>query len=461
LLFNSWEFVPLFVAVLLLYRLLNDTARRQWVLLAGSFVFYGAWDWRFLGLLVLSTVVDYTIGRLMAWRRTSARPLLAVSVAVNLGLLGTFKYFGFFVESAAALFESFGLQVNAPTLHIILPVGISFYTFQSMAYTIDVYRRHIEPERSLRLFALYVAFFPQLVAGPIETPRHLIPQLARLGNPTRHQLATGASMFLTGLLRKVVIADTIARAIDPVFSDPAAHGGATLVAAVVLFAIQIYADFAGYTDMARGIALTFGVELGVNFREPYFAVSLTDFWRRWHISLSTWLRDYLYVPLGGNRGGKVATYRNLLVTMLLGGLWHGAAWNFVIWGGMHGVGLAFERSRRDRGRPPRAGVAGWVRTMAIVTLAWIFFRAADLATAWSFVTGIATWRPGVDSALLLGALAAVCVTLLLDHPQSRWSDPGTIRSWAPARRGVYAGLAVLVLLTTASASAIPFIYFQF
>ncbi|MCP3973524.1 MAG: MBOAT family protein [bacterium] len=460
MLFNSWEFAVLFVVTAVAYRFLRSVGWRQWALLGASYAFYAAWDWRFLSLIWLSTLVDYTAALYM--RRSPHRRgmLLATSIFVNLGILGTFKYFGFFAESAAQFLNSFGLQLNPSTASLILPVGISFYTFQTMAYTIDVWRGRVEPETNLRQFALYVAFFPQLVAGPIETPRHLMPQLAALATPRGGQVFDGLLLFLTGLLRKVLIADTIAAFVDPVFAGPGTASSADLAIATILFGLQIYADFAGYTDMARGLALMFGVDLIVNFRQPYFATSLADFWRRWHISLSTWLREYLYIPLGGNRGSKAATYRNLMVTMLLGGLWHGASWNFVIWGGLHGVGLAWERWRADRGRQFGA-LSGWVVTMLIVFAAWIFFRAPTLDVAWSAVVGIASVR-GAVSASLLGVLAAaVAATLLLDHPDALWSEPRIVRSWSAARRGAYYALAVLVLVLAAPAAEIPFLYFQF
>jgi D-alanyl-lipoteichoic acid acyltransferase DltB (MBOAT superfamily) len=387
--------------------------------------------------------------------------LLAVSVIVNLGILGTFKYFGFFAESAAQFLNAFGLQLNPSTVSLILPVGISFYTFQTMAYTIDVWRGKIEPETSLRQFALYVSFFPQLVAGPIETPRHLMPQLAALSRPQGTQVINGALLFLTGLLRKVLIADTIAAFVDPVFATPGTQSSADLALVVILFGVQIYADFAGYTDMARGLALAFGVNLVVNFRQPYFAVSLTDFWRRWHISLSSWLRDYLYIPLGGNRRGRLATYRNLMVTMLLGGLWHGASWNFVIWGGLHGLGLAMERWRRDRGRQAVPGLAGWTFTMGLVFAAWIFFRAPTLDVAWSIVTGIASFSGVTSTSLLFVVMAAALASVLLDHPDVLWSEPKTVLSWSWARRGTYYAMATLALVLAAPAAEIPFLYFQF
>lgn len=461
MLFNSWEFAVLFCATAFAYRLLRTVSWRQWALLGASYAFYAAWDWRFLSLIWVSTLVDFTAGVFMRRRPQHKGMLLATSIAVNLGILGTFKYFGFFAESAAQFLNTFGLQLNVSTAALILPVGISFYTFQTMAYTIDVWRGKIEPETNLRQFALYVAFFPQLVAGPIETPRHLMPQLAALSKPRRAQVFDGVLLFLTGLLRKVLIADTLAAFVDPVFADPAASGSVDLAVVTVLFGLQIYADFAGYTDMARGLASMFGVDLVVNFRQPYFATSLANFWRRWHISLSSWLRDYLYVPLGGNRGGKLATYRNLMITMLLGGLWHGASWNFVIWGGLHGVGLAWERWRADRGRSPLGAVPGWVVTMAIVFGAWIFFRAPTLDAAWSVVVGIGSFRGAISSTLLFVLAAGAAATLLLDHPDALWSEPRIVRSWSVLRRGVYYAMAILALVLAAPAAEIPFLYFQF
>ena len=342
MLFNSLEFWIFFSLVLLFSRLLPRRPRNLF-LLGASYLFYMWWDARFIVLIVASTLVDFLVGRSLHNARGRSRWwLLIASLAANLGLLGFFKYYNFLAGSLAGL-----LGISARTLHldIILPVGISFYTFQSMSYTIDIYRGKLEPVKRLTDFALYVAFFPQLVAGPIVRAREFFPQLFQWRPPSHERTEKGISLILVGLVKKMVLADNFARISDLYFGDVAAHPGAWAAwSATFAFAMQIFFDFSGYTDIARGCGRLLGYEFPVNFRRPYLAGSITEFWRRWHISLSSWLRDYLYIPLGGNRRGSWTTYENLMVTMLLGGLWHGASWNFVLWGGYHGLLLAGERS---------------------------------------------------------------------------------------------------------------------
>ncbi|MBT8405679.1 MAG: MBOAT family protein, partial [Gemmatimonadetes bacterium] len=319
MLFNSYLFWAFFAVVLLLYRGLKHRGQNR-MLLVASYVFYGSWDWRFLSLIVFSTLVDYWVGLALADPSATdrrRRRLVTVSLVSNLGLLAVFKYLGFFVDSAAALLEGLGLQANLPSLHIILPVGISFYTFQTLSYTIVIYRRKLEPTRDLLDFGLYVAFFPQLVAGPIERASHLLPQVLRPRRTTERQFREGLYCILYGLFKKVVIADNMALVVNHIFSQPPStlNGLDTLVG-VYAFAFQIYGDFHGYSLIAQGVARWLGFDIMDNFRQPYFAWSPQEFWRRWHISLSTWLRDYLYIPLGGSRtGGRT---RNVLITMLLG-----------------------------------------------------------------------------------------------------------------------------------------------
>ena len=310
------------------------------ILLIASYVFYGFWDWRFLALLFVSTVVDYNLALLIEKSESPGerKALLAASICVNLGILGFFKYFGFFAESFASLLNSFGFQSSTPFFNIVLPVGISFYTFQTMSYTIDVYRRKLPATRNFFDFALFVSFFPQLVAGPIERATKLLPQVLQPRKFSQSNFVEGFYLIILGLFKKVVIADNMAPIVNYIFSrDVSTLSGAEVLVGVYAFAFQIYGDFAGYTDIARGVAKWLGFDLMLNFRMPYFATSPSDFWQRWHISLSSWLRDYLYIPLGGNRQGTLLTYRNLMLTMVLGGLWHGAAWTFVAWGFFHGL----------------------------------------------------------------------------------------------------------------------------
>ncbi|MCB9549895.1 MAG: MBOAT family protein [Myxococcales bacterium] len=464
MLFHSPTFFVFFAVVLLLYRRLGLAGQNHLSLVA-SYVFFGWWDWRFLGLLAFSTAVDFLVAQRIEATDDAARRKrwLWVSLGVNLGLLAFFKYVGFFVDSAVDLLLALGLTPHRPVLGILLPIGISFYTFQTMAYTIDVYRRRTPATRDPVAFAVYVAWFPQLVAGPIERADRLLPQFSERRLPTRHQLGSGALLMLIGYFRKVAIADTVAPHVDRIFSDPGSASSLGIALGVVLFALQIYGDFAGYSDIARGASRMLGVELMQNFEHPYFSTSITEFWRRWHVSLSSWLRDYLYIPLGGNRGGPVKTYRNLMLTMLLGGLWHGAGWNFVIWGGLHGGALAVHKLwRRDRpAAPGRArAIASWAGTMALVCLAWIFFRAHSFSEAMAVLGGLFAFTGGLPGGTALVAVAAVGALLVIDVPQFRRGEHEAILRWPWWVRGVtYAGLVLATLLLSGSPS--PFIYFQF
>src|SRR5680860_57119 len=348
MLFPTIQFALFFVVVLTAnWLLLPHRQYWKWFMLAASYVFYGAWDWRFLGLIGLCTLINQAAAVLMA-RSTddrSRRTVVVAAVALNLGILGWFKYYGFFVSSLINLLEPVGIDLPLPLLQITLPVGISFFTFQALSYTIDVYRRR-QDQVPLLDFAVFLAFFPQLVAGPIVRSSEFLPQLYTPKDP-RHIDATRAfGLIAGGLFKKVVVANTLAGAIvDPVFASPSQFSALEVLVGISGYAVQIYADFSGYTDIAIGVALLMGFKFPDNFNSPYAAISIQDFWRRWHITLSRWLRDYLYIPLGGNRGSRLATYRNLFLTMLLGGLWHGAAWTFVLWGGYHGAILAWERWR--------------------------------------------------------------------------------------------------------------------
>lgn len=471
MIFNSLQYVAFLTVFVGVYWALPPR-RRVPLLLAGSYYFYGSWDVRFLGLLVVSTATDYVVGRLLHAADTEAarRRLLLVSMVVNLGILGTFKYLGFFVESAADLLDSVGLSVNEPLLSIALPVGISFYTFQSMSYTIDVYRGQIEPCTDPVKFAAYVAYFPQLVAGPIERAFQLLPQI---GDPDVHltveRVQRGLLLIVVGLTKKIVIADQAATVANRVFAEPGQYTRAEVLAGVIAFALQIYGDFSGYTDIARGSSRLLGIELSVNFTEPYLSRSITEFWRRWHITLSNWLRDYLYVPLGGNRGGSAATYRNLMLTMLLGGLWHGAGWNFIIWGGLHGTGLAAHRwwsDRRaaDRDAPPSTPAgrfAAVVATFGFVCVAWVFFRAPNAGAAFDVFGALVDPGAVSDRADLL--LIAMLSGLTLLHDLCRRTARRTLEPImaSPALVGAVSMSMLVAVFVYSGTPAVPFIYFQF
>ncbi len=465
--FNSIQFA-VFLALFLAADRSVPARWRNPLTLAGSYVFYGWWDARFLSLIVISTLVDFVVGLRMADAGPRHRRLLlATSLTVNLGLLGFFKYFGFFVDSFADAVERVGLgAVDSPALEILLPVGISFYTFQTMSYTIDVYRGRLEPCRNLIDFATFVAFFPQLVAGPIERAKHLLPQLVERRNADAGAVRSGLALIALGLFRKVVVADGAGRIANEVFDAPQRYGTVMTGVAVVAFAVQIYGDFAGYTDIARGVSRLLGVELLANFRQPYLSRNITEFWRRWHISLSNWLRDYLYIPLGGNRHGTVATYRNLMLTMLLGGLWHGASWNFVLWGGLHGLYLVVHRllrgGRVDEGPVRPSQVPGIIVTFAVVALTWVPFRAPDLATTVEMLGDLVVPRRGnfeFGDALLVMVLA--WTALATDVAQRHADRLAGALAARPALAGVGAGLVFAGLVLFSGGTPQPFVYFQF
>ena len=461
MLFNSFEYL-VFLPVVVAVHWALPTKLRNLFLLGASYVFYGAWDVRFLALLWLSTIVDYAVGRRL--ERTDSgvarRRLVMASLGTNLGILAVFKYFGFFVDSAVALIEAVGLNPSRPVLSVVLPVGISFYTFQTLSYSIDVYRRKMTAEHSFVRFALYVAFFPQLVAGPIERAHRLLPQLKnRVFDP--RMVESGLLLLARGLFKKLVIGDTMAGIVDASYAEPVGLGTVGTLAIMYAFALQIYGDFSGYTDMARGSAMLVGVNLMENFRQPYLATSLTDFWRRWHISLSDWLRDYLYIPLGGNRSGLAKTYRNLILTMLLGGLWHGAAWTFVAWGGLHGVWLAAERwvrsKRKAVGGVPRLVLQ--VLTFHGVVVLWVFFRASDWGVAMGVLSelsrGLATSVSG--STMLIVALAMIASFWLDLQHRSLSVDPDR----SSVATGLTIGGYVTATVALAGSAGVPFVYFQF
>jgi alginate O-acetyltransferase complex protein AlgI len=445
-------------------------ARQIW-LLAASYVFYAAFDWRFAFLLLFTTVVDYSVGlrldHLPDERRRTRRLTLLVSLAVNLSVLGFFKYFDFFVDQGVELLSKVGLEPATPALRILLPYGISFYTFQSMGYAIDVYRREVRACRDALDFATFVAFFPQLVAGPISRAKNLLPQIqADRARPSGNQVLSGLLLILLGLFKKVVIADSLAPAVNATFNSPD-PGPALAAVGVLAFAIQIYGDFAGYTDMARGTARLLNVELVHNFDQPYLSRNITEFWRRWHISLSTWLRDYLYIPLGGNRGTAAMVYRNLMLTMLLGGLWHGAGWTFVIWGGLHGLYLCIDRARgvpRDLadGIPARREVPAILVTFALVCFAWIFFRALSFSEAMNVIGGFFRFDgAGVEWSSVALVLTMTAIAFALDLVQRKVAHPLRALAERPIRSGALVGVAVVLIVVFSGGAPVPFIYFQF
>jgi alginate O-acetyltransferase complex protein AlgI len=457
-LFQTPLFFAFFAVVLVLLLLLRSPRQRQWLLLLASLLFYASWDWRFLSLLLISTCVDYAVGLGLARNPARGRSLVTLSVVTNLGILGAFKYYDFFADSAALLMESLGVSLHPTTLDVVLPVGISFYTFQSMSYTLDVHRGVIPAERSLRRFALYVAFFPQLVAGPIVRAGHFLPQLDRACRPRARDFAPGALLFAVGLFKKVALSDHVGLFSDRVFAEHATLPPWIVALGVLCYAFQIYLDFSGYSDMAIGCGRMLGFRLPRNFDLPYRAASPREFWRRWHISLSTWLRDYLYVSLGGNRHGPARTTANGLVTMLLGGLWHGASWNFVLWGVWHGLWIALSRPLE---RLPRA--CSWSLTFAAVLLGWVLFRSEGLDHALSMFHSMIRLGGPVIAPVnfpFATALAALGVAGFAHTGAGVRAGSRVWRSSHPTR-AFLAGALMISSFILAQGQTRPFIYFQF
>jgi D-alanyl-lipoteichoic acid acyltransferase DltB (MBOAT superfamily) len=458
MLFHSWVFFLFFLLFYPVFLLTKHTRFKDPWMLSCSYVFYGWWNPLYLGLIAWSTAVDYFMVGLMA--RSRSRGLwLSLSVFNNLALLGFFKYGAFVADNLNRFLSSVGVSYSLPHPDVLLPVGISFYVFQSLSYTIDFYRGKVEKEKSFIRYATFVSLFPQLVAGPVERAGNLLPQLRRKVALTWEDVSDGLSLFLVGLFKKVALADYLALYVDRAYDVPELFSGTALLFATFAFGWQIYFDFSGYTDMARGIGRLIGIRIMLNFNNPYLAKGLGEFWSRWHISLSSWFKDYVYIPLGGNRNGSVATYGNMALTMLISGLWHGAAWTFVIWGGIHALGRfvtrELERTSFYRIRVP--GFAKQMLVFAFVTFAWIFFRAASLGDALLIVTKIFTdgWTdPGFPLMMLLLILSAWLYQFAME---SRFRP---VLSAAPIRIGLAVGM-ILYLAVFPSGAGLPFIYFQF
>lgn len=474
MLFNSGVFLEFFAAFLLLYWLArNHLTTRNILIILASYLFYGWWDYRFLLLLLFSSLLDYGIGlgldRLEKPRQR--RMLLLVSLACNLSVLGFFKYFDFFAESFATALERLQIPFHPRTLGIILPVGISFYTFQAMSYTIDVYRRELPATRNVLHFLAFVSFFPQLVAGPIERAKHLLPQFAQTLKITRAMLEEGLWLMLWGMFKKVVLADNLAPLVEMTYHN-SSFGAPAVILGTLAFGFQIYCDFSGYSDIARGTARLLGFDIMINFNLPYAASSLREFWQRWHISLSTWLRDYLYISLGGNRRGLARTCLNLLLTMLLGGLWHGAAWNFVLWGLWHGVGLVIVRLLGSGPEhalavtPPRpskvASWSGWLLTMLFVFYGWLLFRAGSPEQILAMTRALGDFSaPTWMNSFCLNLLAFTTPLVLMEIWQARTSNPLAPLSLPGWAKAALQGALLLAILLFWEKDKVPFIYFQF
>jgi len=471
MLFNSVEYACLLAVAFGGFWLLErHRLARVLLLLAASYLFYACWNAKYLLLIFMSSNVDFFVGRGLARaeRPGARRLLLAVSVVVNLGVLCTFKYFNFFVASAVDLLAALGIDAGGWHLDVLLPVGISFYTFQTLSYTIDVYRRKLDPTDRYFEYLLFVSFFPQLVAGPIVRASHLLPQLGRLPTLTAERGSRALFLIGLGLVKKIAIADFLgAHVVDRVFSNPDMYSSVETLLGVYGYAFQIYADFSAYSDIAIGSAALLGFDIPVNFNAPYRAENLREFWQRWHISLSTWLRDYLYVPLGGSRRGGARTYLNLLVTMLLGGLWHGAALTFVAWGAMHGLALVATRLvQRWRGaqRVPGAvrRAVGVLVTFHVVCAAWVFFRAQDFSGAAAVFRSIAALDLDTTNVTWPG-LAVLGAAVFTHWIPDGWIE-GARRLFHAVPAGVQAAALVAALWAVrqlALTEVTPFIYFQF
>ena len=469
--FNSYLFWIFFAAVMALYRLLPHRGQNR-MLLVASYVFYGAWDARFLLLILISTLVDFHVARRVAASRDRAvaKRWCILSITLNLGILGVFKYFDFFTSSFSSLLDLlFSYETDPITLNIILPVGISFYTFQTLSYTIDVYRGRTRPATRLTDFALYVAFFPQLVAGPIERSHLLLPQIVNPRATRQDHFARGLYLVISGLFAKIVIADNMAFICNGIFaaSDDQV-GRVDRLVGIYAFAFQIYGDFYGYSSIARGIALWMGIELMANFRMPYFARSPADFWKRWHISLSSWLRDYLYIPLGGNRGGKWNTCRNLMLTMLLGGLWHGAGWTFILWGVYQGLLLCAYRPFEGRIHESQPSLlrrlVGTFLFFNLVCIGWLLFRAESATQAWDFLASIlfTDFSATFLSAYGLGSILYLAGPfLLLEIWLTRRDDLLALTKVAWGWRAAAYSYALFMLVVHQPLRTSEFIYFQF
>ena len=484
--FTSVSFLVFLVVVFSLYWAVGGRTVQNRLLLAAGVVFYGWWDWRFCGLMLLSGLGDWGLGLLVSAteRPTARKVLVGMSVAVNLALLGFFKYFNFFQENLTGVLGSLGWRVDPWTLQVILPVGISFYTFQSMGYIIDVYRRQVHAVRNPLDYLAYVTFFPQLMAGAIERAGNLLPQFLNPRLFHRDAAVDGCRQILWGFVKKRLLADQLAVYVDAVYNHAGEASRGQLLLATVFFAFQIYCDFSAYSDIALGAARLLGFRLMRNFAYPYFSQDLTEFWRRWHISLSSWFRDYVYFPLGGSRGGLFNASRNIFVVFLISGLWHGASWNFVVWGTLHGLGVigctlwASRRGKAAARSEDAPGGPGWLpslgeaarmlATFAVVNLAWIFFRARTLGEAWFILKAIFTPGPtpgGGRTSSFPDCRPSRCCCSLGGWPPREWVQRRqphvlTVGQFPrPIRWAVYTALVWAVVLCSTESS--PFIYFQF
>ena len=484
MLFNSLDFAIFLPIVFLLYWFVfqKNLKLQNTLIVVASYIFYGWWDWRFLSLIIFSTVVDYLIGQKLRTedRQSKRKVLLWTSIVVNLGFLGFFKYYNFFLENFVDAFSLFGMQINANSLKIILPVGISFYTFQTLSYTIDVYRNKLEPTKDFIAFSAFVCFFPQLIAGPIERATNLLPQFYKKRIFEYHKAVDGMRQILWGLFKKVVIADNCAEFANQIFNNSADMNGSTLMLGAIFFTFQIYGDFSGYSDIAIGTSRLFGFDLKQNFATPYFSRDIAEFWRRWHISLSTWFRDYLYIPLGGSRGGTLMKVRNTFIIFIVSGFWHGANWTFIVWGALNAVYfmplLLLNKNRANtdtvaQGKylPTLREFFNMVITFALTVLAWVFFRAENIEHAWSYLSGIFSesilqipYFPGIGLTIPIVVLIILFVIVEWLGREYKYAIANLdLKIKRPLKWTIYLTIILISYFFGNFSENIEFIYFQF
>ena len=482
MLFNSIDFAIFLPIVFLLYWFVTNKHLKlqNLLIVVASYIFYGWWDWRFLSLILFSTLVDYSVGHQLRKEENQIKRkiLLWTSILVNLGFLGFFKYYNFLLDNFITAFSFFGQNIQANSLNIILPVGISFYTFQTLSYTIDVYKRKLEPTNDFLAFSAFVSFFPQLVAGPIERATHLLPQFYKKRTFDYSKAVDGMRQILWGLFKKIVIADNCAEFANQIFNNSADMNGSTLVLGALFFTFQIYGDFSGYSDIAIGTSRLFGFDVMRNFNFPYFSRDIAEFWRRWHISLSTWFRDYLYIPLGGSRGGTWMKVRNTFIIFIVSGFWHGANWTFIIWGALNAIyflPLLLTNNNRNnletvaQGRvlPSLKEVSFMLLTFGLTVFAWIFFRAENIGHAFSYISGIFSSSlfempdfSGKRKALITIFLTGIFVLIEWLGKEGQYAISNLGLKWkSPIRYAMY--YAIIVALFWFGGKEQQFIYFQF
>ncbi|NOR45664.1 MAG: MBOAT family protein [Candidatus Delongbacteria bacterium] len=480
--FNSIDFAIFLPIVFFLYWFVfSKSIKWQNILIVvASYVFYGWWDWRFLSLILFSTIIDYVVGIKLKKEEdhTKRLILLWISIGVNIGFLGFFKYYNFFIDNFTTAFSFFGKDIAANSLNIILPVGISFYTFQTLSYSIDVYRKKLEPTHDFIAFSAFVSFFPQLVAGPIERATHLLPQFYKKRYFKYHNAVLGLRQILWGLFKKIVIADNCAKFSNMIFNNSSEYPGSALILGAIFFAFQIYGDFSGYSDIAIGTSRLFGFDLMKNFAYPYFSRDIAEFWRRWHISLSTWFRDYLYIPLGGSKGSTARKVRNTFIIFIVSGFWHGANWTFIAWGALNAIYflplLLMNRNRKNIGTVAENSLFPSVRefisimiTFSLTTFAWIFFRATSLNHALGYIKGIFT--KSVIEIPDLPKKALITLILILLFVMIEWF--GRNKEFAIANMKIYKyripkwmfyySIIIIIYIWGNNSDNIEFIYFQF